>query len=271
LQFDFDLILEKWLPSAPITRVFMRKFFLFQPLLVFTFLVTSCHTTYQSQSVKYQDYRITQKQPASNEITALLKPYSDSVNNSMNGVVAVAGMTLEKKQPEGTLGNVLADAMLLMAKEKYQTNIDGALINFGGIRLPSIPSGDIALGKIYEVAPFDNIIVLLKLNGRLLQQLLNHIAAKGGWPCAGMSWQIKNKSAVNIIIAGNALDENKEYSIALLDYIANGGDDCEMLKTIPQQNNGYLFRDAVIDYFAKLNKEGKKITASIEKRVTNAE
>ncbi len=256
----------------------MRKFFLFQPLLVFTFLVISCHTSYQPQSLKYQDYRITQKQSSSNEITTLLKPYSDSVNNSMNGVVAIAGMTLEKKQPESTLGNVLADAMLLMAREKYQTDIDGALINFGGIRLPSIPAGNISLGKIYEVAPFDNIIVLLKLKGKLLQQLLNHIAFKGGWPCAGMSWRIKNlsagqagKLAVNIFIAGNALDENKEYNIALLDYIANGGDECEMLKAIPQQNNGYLFRDAVIDYFTKLNKEGKKITASIEKRVTNAE
>lgn len=256
----------------------MRKFFLFQPVLFFTFLVTSCHTAYQPQSVKYQDYRITQKQTSSNEITILLKPYSDSVNNTMNGVVAVAGINLEKRQPEGTLNNVLADAMLLMAREKYQTRIDGALINFGGIRLPSIPAGNIALGKIYEVAPFDNIIVLLKLNGKLLQQLLNHIASRGGWPCAGMQWQIKNlpagqagKSAVNINIAGNALDENKEYSIALLDYIANGGDECEMLKAIPQQNNGYLFRDAVIDYFTKLNKEGKKITASIEKRVTNAE
>lgn len=249
----------------------MRKFFLFQPVLFFTFLVTSCHTTYQPQSVKYQDYRITQKQTSGNEITALLKPYSDSVNSTMNGVVAIAGITLEKKQPEGTLNNVLADAMLLMAREKYQTKIDGALINFGGIRLPAIPAGNIALGKIYEVAPFDNIIVLLKLNGKLLQQLLDHIASKGGWPCARMSWQIKNKMAINIIIAGNALDENREYSIALLDYIANGGDECDMLKPVPQQNNGYLFRDAVIDYFTKLNKEGKKITASIEKRVTNAE
>jgi 2',3'-cyclic-nucleotide 2'-phosphodiesterase (5'-nucleotidase family) len=256
----------------------MRKFSLFQPVLFFILFVTSCHTAYQPQSVKYQDYRITQKQASVNEITTLLKPYSDSVNNSMNGVVAVAGMTLEKKQPEGTLNNVLADAMLIMAKEKYQTGIDGSLINFGGIRLPSIPAGNISLGKIYEVAPFDNIIVLLKLNCKLLQQLLNHIASKGGWPCAGMSWQIKNlpagqvgKLAVNIFIAGNALDEKKEYNIALLDYIANGGDECEMLKAIPQKNNGYLFRDAVIDYFTKLNKEGKKITASLEKRVTNAE
>ena len=57
----------------------------------------------------------------------------------------------------------------------------------------------------------------------------------------------------------------------MLNYVANGGDNCEMLKTIPQQNNGYLFRDAVIDYFLKLHNERKQITGQIEKRVTNAE
>jgi len=249
----------------------MRKFVLLQFLFGFAFFVTSCHTSYQPQTVKYQDYRISQKQTPANEINSLLKPYSDSVNKSMNAVVAIAGITLEKKQPEGTLGNVLADAMMMMGKQKYQANIDATFINYGGIRLPSIPAGDITLGKIYEVAPFDNIIVLLKLKGNILQQLLNHIASKGGWPCAGITWQIKNKSAVNISIAGEALDINKEYTIATLDYIANGGDECEMLKSIPQQNNGYLFREAVIDYFTRINREGKKITSSIEKRLTNAE
>jgi 2',3'-cyclic-nucleotide 2'-phosphodiesterase (5'-nucleotidase family) len=249
----------------------MRNFFPLQLLFLFAFFVTSCHTTYQPQSVKYRDYRITQKQTSANEINQLLKPYSDSVNKSMNAVIAVAGITLQKRQPEGALGNVLADAMMVMAKQKYQTNIDATFINYGGIRLPSIPAGDITLGKIYEVAPFDNIIVLLKLKGAILQQLLNHIASKGGWPCAGIRWQIKNKLAVNIIVGGNALDLDKEYTIATLDYIANGGDECEMLKSIPQQNNGYLFREAVIDYFTQLNSQGKKITASIEKRLTNAE
>ena len=57
----------------------------------------------------------------------------------------------------------------------------------------------------------------------------------------------------------------------MLDYVANGGDDCVMLKSIPQQNNGYLFRDAVLDYFAGKAKDGKAISSSIQNRVSNAE
>ena len=271
MQFVFDLVVEKWLPSAPLTRFFMRKFLSYQPLFAVILFILSCHSTYQPQAVQYKDYRIAPGQSSSNEMNALLKPYSDSVNKSMNDEIAVAGMTLEKKQPEGALGNVLADAMMVMAREKYQTKIDASFVNYGGIRLSSIPKGSISRGKVFELSPFDNMIVLLTLNGKVLQQFLDHVAAKGGWPCSGISFQIKNKVAVNINIAGKAFDSSKDYVIALADYVANGGDDCVMLKDIAQQGNGYLFRDAVLNYFSKLNKEGKQVTASIENRITNAE
>ncbi len=235
------------------------------------FLLNACNTFYLPQSVQYKDYRVKPAEKPVNELTALLKPYSDSVNKNMNDIVAVAGMTLEKKSPEGTLNNILTDAMLYMAREKYQTNVDAAFLNFGAIRLPAITPGNITLGKIFEVAPFDNVLVLQKIDGKTLQQVLNIAAGRGGWPCAGMSYQIKDKKAINVKINGIAMEESTVYTMALVDYIANGGDDCEMLRNIPQINNGYLYRDAVIAYFTKLNSEGKQIISKLENRVSNAE
>jgi len=185
--------------------------------------------------------------------------------------VAVSEMELEKKQPEGTLGNIMADAMLAMAEKKYDTHVDAAFINHGGIRLPSIPAGNITRGKIFELAPFDNVLILQKLSGKVVQEFLDHVAGRGGWPCAGISMQIKNKKAVNVVIGGVPIDTLAIYTIANNDYVANGGDDCVMLKTIPQINNGYLFRDAVIDYFTRFTTEGRKLSVKIENRVTNAE
>ena len=175
----------------------------------------------------------------------------------MNDIIAVAGMSLEKRQPEGTLGNILSDAMLIMAREKYKTTVDASFVNFGGIRLPAIAAGNITRGKIFELSPFDNVVVLQKVSGKIMQQFLNLVAGRGGWPCAGISYQIKNKQAVNVNIGGNPIAENSIYTIALVDYIANGGDDCEMLKVLPQENNGYLFRDAILEYFSRQYKEGK--------------
>ena len=240
-------------------------------LLFFVLLIFGCKTFYQPTAVQYKDYRVSPRQPINNELTNLLQPYADSVNKNMNDVVAAATVELVKKQPEGTLGNVMADAMLEQAKEKFNARVDASFINYGGIRLPSIPAGNITRGKIFELSPFDNIIVLLKMDGNTLQQFLNIVASRGGWPCAGIQFQIKNKQAINILIGGNAISGNNFYTIALLDYIANGGDDCGMLKSIQQQNNGYLFRDAVLDYFAGKTKEGKTISSSIQNRVSNAE
>ncbi len=230
----------------------------------------SCQTFYQPQSVQYKDYRLTQTSKQDATINNALKPYSDSVNKSMNDIVGIAEDELVKRQPSGSLGNIMADAMLRVAKEKYNQNIDASFINSGGIRLQAIPAGNITKGKIFELAPFDNIIVLLKIDGKTFQTFLNHISERGGWPTAGMTWQIKEKLAINVLIDGKPINETSTYTIALVDYVANGGDDCEMLKTIPQINNGLLFRDAVLNYFSGLTKQGKKIPAINEKRVSNA-
>jgi 2',3'-cyclic-nucleotide 2'-phosphodiesterase (5'-nucleotidase family) len=69
------------------------------------------------------------------------------------------------------------------------------------------------------------------------------------------------------LINGEPLDVNKEYKIAVGDYTANGGDDAAMLKGLPQINNGYLLRDALIDYV----KTNKTINVQLQKRVTNVE
>ena len=241
---------------------------------LFLFLITSwlfsCQTFYQPQTVKYKDYRLTQTSKQDGALNTALKPYTDSVNKNMNDIIAVAEEELVKRQPEGSLGNIMADGMLAIAKEKFNQPIDASFINFGGIRLQAIPAGNITRGTLFELAPFDNLIVLQKIEGKVFQQFLNHISSRGGWPTAGMTWQIKNKEAINVLIGRKPLLETSTYTIALVDYVANGGDDCEMLKSISQINNGILFRDAIIAYFSSFTKQGKKIPAITEKRVSNA-
>jgi 2',3'-cyclic-nucleotide 2'-phosphodiesterase (5'-nucleotidase family) len=83
--------------------------------------------------------------------------------------------------------------------------------------------------------------------------------------------QIKNKKAINVMVGGVPINESTLYTVANNDYVVNGGDDCLMLKPVPQMNNGYLFRDAVIDYFTQYTAAGKKISVKIENRVTNAD
>jgi 2',3'-cyclic-nucleotide 2'-phosphodiesterase (5'-nucleotidase family) len=238
----------------------------------------ACSTTYQSQALQYKSYRINEVQPKDSSLLSFLQPYSNTVNKTMNDVVGVAEKSLDKNQPEGALGNFMVDIFLEMAGEKYNTRVDAAFVNFGGIRLTQLPAGDITTGKIFELMPFDNLLILQKLKGEVLQQLLDLTATKGGWPVAGITMQIKNlpagqagKKAVNVMIGGKPLDPDAVYTVANSDFIANGGDNADMLRNVPQISNGYLMRDAILDYIKRLKSQGKKISANIENRVTNAQ
>jgi 2',3'-cyclic-nucleotide 2'-phosphodiesterase (5'-nucleotidase family) len=237
------------------------KFFSY---LIFVFAFFSCKTVYLPQKATYYDYSISSQKKQDEAVLSILKPYSDSINKTMNLVIAEAATTLEKKQPNGDLGIVLVDAVKEMATIKYNTKVDAAFMNNGGIRIPTVPKGNITVGKVYEIMPFDNLVVLQKVNGKIFKEFLNLIAKRGGWPVSGITFTITNGIANNVLVDGVALDDNKIYTIANSDYIANGGDDCEMLKHIPQQNQNILMRDLFIDYFKQQTKRGIKIAASTD-------
>ena len=239
------------------------------PLLFFTGL--SCNTTYQSQSLQYKDYRINDKLQKDSLLLLMLQPYTTTVNNTMNEVVGIAEKNLDKNQPESTLGNFLADAYFVIGQEKYNTKVDAAFANIGGIRLNQIAAGNITNGKIFELMPFDNLLILQKLKGDVLQEFLDLTAANGGWPLSGITMQIKDKKAVNVTVGGKPIDRSAIYTTVNSDYIANGGGGAAMLRSVPQITNGYLMRDAIFDYIKKQKAEGKNITANIENRVTNAQ
>jgi 2',3'-cyclic-nucleotide 2'-phosphodiesterase (5'-nucleotidase family) len=245
-------------------KVMIRKIFI--PIIAFS-LIAACTPQQQSTTVNFKGYQIEKKGKSDSQMLAMLVPYSDSINKTMNLVIGFSTKGLTKKQPEGELGNFMADCMREMAEQKFGKKVDAAFINYGGIR-SYIPKGDITVGKIYELMPFDNVIVLQEVKGSAFKLFLNRVAEKGGWPLSGMSMKIKDKKPEQILIAGKPIDENAIYTIANSDYIANGGDDCDMLKVLPQLNKGFLLRDALIQYIVQITKQGKPIDWKVEGRVT---
>ncbi len=181
-------------------------------------------------------------------MTAMLKPYSDSVNKSMNMVLGNLEVQLTKSWPSCSLGNFMTDAYMESAVMKFGKKVDVAAMNTGGIRLASMEPGPISKGKIFELMPFDNLLVLIEMNGMQMQAFLDNIAGRGGWPLTGVVMTIENKKAVNVLVGGKPLDTSAKYVLATSDYVGNGGDDSNVLKGLQQMNIGYLQRDAILDY-----------------------
>jgi len=236
----------------------------FYPLLVATIFAISCNTSYKAESLQYSNYRIQQTSP-SNTITSIIKPYGDSVNKLMNAVIGYNESQLERKKQGNTLGYFITDAYLEMARQKMDTKVDIAFMNTGGVRLPDLPAGTITLGKMYELMPFDNLMMLVKMKGSLLKQYLDTLAASDGIIETGMTIHVVNKTAQEIMIGGKPLDLNAEYTIVHSDYVIIN---TNLLKSLVRKANSYLLRDALIDYVKLNNNQGKKIKVSNIDRIT---
>jgi 2',3'-cyclic-nucleotide 2'-phosphodiesterase (5'-nucleotidase family) len=241
----------------------MRNF-PFYPLLIAIFFAGSCSTSYKTENVQYSHYRIQQYDEGSKSLASIVKPYSDSVNKLMNIVIGYNATPLEKKRESNTLGFFVTDAYLEMAKQKVDPKVDAAFMNSGGIRLPEIPAGAITQGKIFELMPFDNLMVLLKVKGSLLKQYLDTLAANEGVIESGITMQIVNKTAQQVLVGGKPLDLNVDYTIVHSDYVAMNSN---LLKNIHRSTNGYLLRDALLDYVKFINSQNKKVTVTNVERV----
>jgi 2',3'-cyclic-nucleotide 2'-phosphodiesterase (5'-nucleotidase family) len=183
----------------------------------------------------------------------------------MNVVIGYNAAQLEKKTQGNTLGFFITDAYLEMAKQKIDPKVDAAFMNLGGIRLQEIPVGAITQGKIFELMPFDNLMVLLKVKGSLLKQYLDTLAANEGVIESGITMQIVNKTAQQVQVGGKPLDLNGDYTIVHSDYVAMN---TNMLKNIHRNANGYLLRDALLDYVKLINSQNKKVTVTNIERVS---
>jgi len=243
------------------------KFIHFIPLLIFIGITQ--YSFSQTAIIDFEDYKIDNQLKVDSSIIKMLKPYKDSIQHSMYTVIGFSLKGLTKKQPESALGNFMADGMKAMAEKKFNKKIDIAFVNYGGIR-SYLPKGDITTGMIYELMPFDNLIVLQEVKGDILQQYLDKMAARDGWPVSGLQMGIKDKKAVNILIGNQPFSKTTTYLVANSDYIANGGDGCDMLRGIEQININYLFREALIEYVLSMTKQGKSIDTATENRIVYA-
>lgn len=243
----------------------MRKNSFFGFLIL---LFLACTPAKVPLNLSYQGYRVSAQQaPPDTGLQNLIAPYAVEVNKTMNRVIGFANNTLTKRMPNNTLGCFMTDCYKAMATEKFGKTVDVAFMNQGGIR-SDINKGNITIGNVYELMPFDNLLIVQELSGEVLERFFQLIAADGGWPISsGSSYTIEDKKAVGIFVNGQPLDKTKKYIVANSDYVANGGSNATMLKSIPQLNKGYLMRDALIDYITVVTKSGKPIEATTEKRI----
>ena len=214
------------------------------------------------------DQQAADNYPAMN---AWLKPYADQADKKMNTRIATSAMAMDKLTP--ALGNWVCDAVVEIGKQLYGDDVTFALMNRGGIRQP-MPEGDVTEGIIEGMLPFDNRLVVIRIKGEYLLQVLEAIAGRGGDAVSSALDVVFKHSGelVSAKINGKKIKPDKLYTLITIDYLANGGSRMGGLKKGEQ-----LFVDTisygqhVINYVKQLDAKGKKITSSNKKRMRSAD
>ncbi len=217
-------------------------------LLVLCFGITcfSCRSIDHLADTKAKTIRVTNIAQDSS-ILALTSAYKANMDAKMNEVIAYVHEPMVKERPESTLTNWVADAIYNQAKKNFKQPIDFAYQNYGGIRIPTLAKGDLTVGKVFELMPFDNSLLVVKLNHEELLQFISYLAEiEGGPVSSNIKMIISNKKVESLLINGLPIENTKEYFVAMPDYIANGGDNQSYLSDNERLDKNILLRSVLI-------------------------
>jgi 5'-nucleotidase/UDP-sugar diphosphatase len=188
------------------------------------------------------------------EVARIVGKYWKSMESTVTDVVAYASGRFSRdsslRTGESPLGNMLTDAI------RVGTGADFALQNAGGIRSGFGP-GPVTVWDVYCALPFDNKIVELELKGDQVKELVADIARRVGRGCfcqvSGISFEVVDKRPSAIKVGDDPLDDNKTYTVAVADYLAEGGCQFEALTDGKVLSKSSKFqRDYTVDYLRDL-------------------
>jgi 2',3'-cyclic-nucleotide 2'-phosphodiesterase (5'-nucleotidase family) len=226
-------------------------------MLLLTFILSSCgnlsnnaaEQNYEHERSGFgSDYTALDGEiDADPQIQAFLSEYTEALNREMDRRITVSTATIERGQPESPLGNLTADITREHASRALGREVDIALLNRGGLRTP-IPEGEVTVGMIYELMPFENYITLLKFSGEQIRDIANELAIEGGEPVSGLRMRIEENRAKDILVGEDPVVDDQTYWLATNNWMADGGGPIPTLwDPIERRDTTTLLRDAFIE------------------------
>ncbi len=199
-----------------------------------------------------------------------------------NKIVASAAEAIEGDRAicriqECAMGNLVADAMLDRVKDQ---GITISIANSGGIRA-SIDAGEVTMGEVLTVLPFQNTLSTFQVSGQtILDALENGVSqveeVKGRFPqVAGLkySWDIKVAAGEGrisdvMVATGDGfapIDPAATYGVVSNNYVRGGGDGYKMFRDAA---NVYDYGPDVADVLAEYMAKSGGYTPYLDGRIT---
>lgn len=138
-----------------------------------------------------------------------------------NAKEALDGRDTPIRSIQTNLGILIAKSM----SYGFENKVDCALINGGSIRIDDELQGAITGFDIFRVLPFGGGILKVKMTGKLLKQILDYGESKAGKGAYLQRFNASfNKNTKEWMINNQPIKLNKNYEVAITDYLLKGFD-----------------------------------------------
>ncbi|WP_010139243.1 bifunctional metallophosphatase/5'-nucleotidase [Oceanicola sp. S124] len=170
------------------------------------------------------------------------------------------------------MGNLIADAMLERVADQ---GIEIAIANSGGIRA-SIDAGEVTMGEVLTVLPFQNTLSTFQVTGATFVEALENGVSQmeegaGRFPqVAGVTFTVDPSAEAgsrisDVMVGGAPIDPEKVYGVVSNNYVRNGGDGYAMFK---DAMNAYDFGPDLADVTAEYIAANAPYTPYTDGRIT---
>lgn len=224
------------------------------------------------------DNTVTEDQAALDRIAELAVPL-DEIRNKVvaNAADAIEGDRSICRVQECEMGNLVADAMLARVADQ---GVQIAIANSGGLRA-SIDPGEVTMGEVLTVLPFQNTLSTFEISGQgVIDALENGVSqveeVKGRFPqVAGLTFTWDPSVAPNegrvaevMVAAGDGfvpIDPAATYLVVTNNYVRNGGDGYSMFEG--DDKNAYDFGPDLADVTAEYLAENAPYQPYLDGRI----
>jgi 5'-nucleotidase / UDP-sugar diphosphatase len=200
------------------------------------------------------------------EIADVIAKQQAIAEKGMDEVIGTAAIHLTKDgDAQSLIGNMVCDAML------WASEADFSFLNLGGVR-GDIGKGPITYRDVFNVMPFDNALVVLEINGKMLKEIIEFrvSGSRHGLRTAGAKIEYDRRRpdferVIRLEVAGENWQPDRIYRVATTDFLVQGNAGLTMLTRIPDDDIQYsetTLRDNIIEYI----KANTPVTAAIDDR-----
>lgn len=197
-------------------------------------------------------------------------------------VIGTAGQDMgHLTSRESRLGNLVSDAL----RDYCRTDV--VLVNSGGIKI-GLESGPITRMDMYNILPYQNMLVGIRLSGRQLLSVLENSVTyvgenfKSFGQVSGVRFKYDSRRPAgrrilrgSVLVGGAPLQPGRFYTLAVTAYIARGGDRYSTLKkgiksgqfTVYKPFFGQNDRNIVESYIERETKRSGSVFRNVSGRV----